>query len=287
MSIRDEFEKAVDQNSLKDVTWTGTEYKATPRSNSLTGAFQLMGYWEIWKKAWQAAREQGKCPVTPKDAPAYLWDEKERQGWAIGMNTQQQIADHQYEQGAEPVATVESIDQMNCSAVVRWSPAQNGAIPEELDRIGTKLYAQPQSVGVPEELRRALTAAVGVAHDRKGDVADEDGSYATTTVDNMIELETALCELFDTGSDDVIAHEMLPKMEALLTTTPQPEGDGRVRCHMETVAIALEALHFYADERFRGFGDDPETYEHYLAQQAISELQGLVPQPPQEAEGNE
>ena len=75
--------------------------------------------------------------------------------------------------------------------------------------------------------------------------------------------------------------------EALASTAPQPEGDGQVRCHMETATIALEALEFYARKRFKGFGDDPEPYEHHLAQQAISELQGLVPQPPAQGEGDE
>ncbi|MDX1559057.1 MAG: hypothetical protein R3193_09140 [Marinobacter sp.] len=76
------------------------------------------------------------------------------------------------------------------------------------------------------------------------------------------------------------------KLKALLTTptpatTPETEW---VKCHAETAAIALEALHFYADERFKGFGDDPEPYEHHLAQQAISELQELLPTPSQERE---
>lgn len=74
------------------------------------------------------------------------------------------------------------------------------------------------------------------------------------------------------------------KVRELLTTptpatTPETEW---VKCHAETAAIALEALHFYAAERFKGFGDDPEPYEHHLAQQAISELQGILPAPPQE-----
>jgi hypothetical protein len=80
------------------------------------------------------------------------------------------------------------------------------------------------------------------------------------------------------------AERMMPqKCKAVHLPLPaQPEGDGWVKCHIETAAIALEALEFYARERFKGFGDDPEPYEHHLAQQAISELQELVPQPPQE-----
>ncbi|WP_278366915.1 DUF551 domain-containing protein [Marinobacter salarius] len=88
----------------------------------------------------------------------------------------------------------------------------------------------PQSQGVPEGLRRALVAAIVVAHDRCGDVDDEDGSYATTPVDRMIELETALCELFDTGSDDVVAHHMIPKLDALLSTPAAPQADEWVKC---------------------------------------------------------
>lgn len=74
------------------------------------------------------------------------------------------------------------------------------------------------------------------------------------------------------------------KMVANLPRAAAGSGEGWVKCHLETAAIALEALEFYAAERFKGFGDDPEPYEHHLAQQAIIELQDIVPQPPVKGE---
>lgn len=67
--------------------------------------------------------------------------------------------------------------------------------------------------------------------------------------------------------------------DAMLTVKPEPAGDW-VRCRRETAAIALEALEFYAAERFKGFGNDPEPIEHHWAQEAISEIWPLIPQPP-------
>lgn len=74
--------------------------------------------------------------------------------------------------------------------------------------------------------------------------------------------------------------------DALLTTPGNADtGEDWVKCHAETAAIALTALEFYADERFKGFGNDPEPIEHHWAQQAISELQELLPPTVQEGGG--
>lgn len=44
---------------------------------------------------------------------------------------------------AEPVAKVQSIDPVACTAVVTWTPKINGGIPQAIDRIGADLYALP------------------------------------------------------------------------------------------------------------------------------------------------
>lgn len=66
-----------------------------------------------------------------------------------------------------------------------------------------------------DKIKKALLAAVAVAHDRQGDVSTDDGGYATTNIDSMIELETALCDAFSSSSDDVIYQELAPKIKAL------------------------------------------------------------------------
>lgn len=80
--------------------------------------------------------------------------------------------------------------------------------------------------GVSEKIVAALHAALNVAYDRKGDVDTEDGTYATTDRDSMIHLETALCEAFDAKSDDVLVHELRPKVDALLSTPAEATTDG-------------------------------------------------------------
>lgn len=66
-----------------------------------------------------------------------------------------------------------------------------------------------------EKIKAVLIAALDVADGRRGDVSTEDGDFATCSVENMIELETAFCAAFDTETDDVIASEILPKIQAL------------------------------------------------------------------------
>jgi len=66
-----------------------------------------------------------------------------------------------------------------------------------------------------EKIKRVLLAAAAVAHDRYGDVSCEDGVYATTNIDSMIDLEEALSEAFDTGSDDVVYHDIAPLIKQL------------------------------------------------------------------------
>lgn len=65
-----------------------------------------------------------------------------------------------------------------------------------------------------EQIRDVLIAALNVVHYRCGDVDTEDGSFATTGLDEMIGLEQALCEAFDIGSDSVNPALMLPLIEA-------------------------------------------------------------------------
>lgn len=156
------------------------------------------------------------------------------------------------------------------------------------------LYTHPsQSQGVPEKLRRVLAAAISVAHDRKGDVDDEEGSYATTPVDQMIELETALCELFDTGSDDVVAHHMIPKLDALLSTPAAPQAgsfQSRVRpwlleCFGERIAGDREERnHRYLEESLELVQAEGCTAEeaHKLVDYVYSREIG---DPPQEVGG--
>lgn len=66
-----------------------------------------------------------------------------------------------------------------------------------------------------KKIKAVLVAALNVADGRCGDVSTEDGDYATCSVENMIALEAALCEAFDTETDDVIASEIFPKIKAL------------------------------------------------------------------------
>jgi len=74
----------------------------------------------------------------------------------------------------EPVAIIESIDQTNCSAVIRWKPTQNGGIPKEIDRIGAELYAQSQNARVADEYTLRLLNNLGRKLDECFGYGDED-----------------------------------------------------------------------------------------------------------------
>lgn len=66
-----------------------------------------------------------------------------------------------------------------------------------------------------DKIKKVLLAATAVVHDRQGDIDTEDGSYATTNIDSMIELTDALAGAFSTNSDDVIYHEIAPIIKKL------------------------------------------------------------------------
>jgi len=66
-----------------------------------------------------------------------------------------------------------------------------------------------------KKIKALLIAALNVADGRTGDVDTEDGSFATTSVENMIALQEAFCDAFNTNSDDVIASEIMPKIAEL------------------------------------------------------------------------
>lgn len=66
-----------------------------------------------------------------------------------------------------------------------------------------------------EKIKKVLLAAAAVAHDRSGDIDCEDGTFAATNLESMIELEAALTEAFNTGSDSVAYHEVAPIIKAL------------------------------------------------------------------------
>jgi len=69
--------------------------------------------------------------------------------------------------------------------------------------------------GMDKKIKALLIAALNVVDGRYGDVDTEDGSFATTSVENMIALEEAFCDAFNTNSDDVIASEIMPKIAEL------------------------------------------------------------------------
>lgn len=66
-----------------------------------------------------------------------------------------------------------------------------------------------------EAIKQVLRLAVHIVDCRNGDVDMEDGSFTTTGITEMICLESALCEAFPTGSDDVDPKLMLPQIEAI------------------------------------------------------------------------
>lgn len=57
----------------------------------------------------------------------------------------------------EPVARVQSIRPMECTAVVRWKPEQNGHIPDAINKIGAELFTRPPEK-VPENVKHAWAA---------------------------------------------------------------------------------------------------------------------------------
>lgn len=66
-----------------------------------------------------------------------------------------------------------------------------------------------------EKIKDVLRLAVLIVEQRGGDINTEDGYVATTDTDAIIGLERALCEAFDTSSDDATRLEIFPKIGAL------------------------------------------------------------------------
>ena len=66
-----------------------------------------------------------------------------------------------------------------------------------------------------QDIKNVLAMAVTVVECRKGDVSTEDGMFATTDLDAIIDLEATLCKAFDTVSDNVSMSEIGPKIIAL------------------------------------------------------------------------
>lgn len=66
-----------------------------------------------------------------------------------------------------------------------------------------------------DAIKRVLKLAVLICEYRTGDVDTEDGTFATTDLDTIIELEAALCHAFNTSSDDAKMLEIAPKIECL------------------------------------------------------------------------
>ena len=66
-----------------------------------------------------------------------------------------------------------------------------------------------------DKIKQVLKKAVLVVEYRGSDIWADDGPEATTSVDAIIELEQALCEAFETESDDAHMLEIAPKINAL------------------------------------------------------------------------
>ena len=66
-----------------------------------------------------------------------------------------------------------------------------------------------------EKIKKVLKLAVLVVEYRGTDTDDCNGSHATTDIDSMINLEAALCDAFDTTSDDATILEIAPKINEL------------------------------------------------------------------------
>lgn len=66
-----------------------------------------------------------------------------------------------------------------------------------------------------EKLKEVLKRAVLIVEYRQGDIDTEDGSFAVTDVDEIIRLEQALCDLFETSTDNATMLEISPKIAAL------------------------------------------------------------------------
>lgn len=60
-----------------------------------------------------------------------------------------------------------------------------------------------------EQLKELIERAILVAYGRNGDVDTEDGTYATTDMDEMIRLESAIQELFG-----LEAHELVKSLNS-------------------------------------------------------------------------
>lgn len=66
-----------------------------------------------------------------------------------------------------------------------------------------------------EKLKEVLRQAVLIVEYRSGDTSNEDGSFATTDLDTIIRLESAICDAFRTECDDAIMFEIGPMIDVL------------------------------------------------------------------------
>lgn len=111
-----------------------------------------------------------------------------------------------------------------------------GQVAQIVREKGSPLLQQSPAVAVPELIIEALRKAVYVVDSRAGDVDTEDGSYATTGTDEIIRLESALCEALGTKYDDIDLAEALELIERLPTES--------VNNGLLSASYARDALHW-------------------------------------------
>ena len=116
---------------------------------------------------------------------------------------------------------------------------------------GTKLYTHPARDG------QDSVAVVNKA---------STGEYEFYPSSNLVDIPNGMHKLYThTASADV--------------------PDGRISVHEYTARIALQALEEYAENLSIVAGWDYEPLEHHYAQQAIEEIESLLPEPPKQEKG--
>jgi hypothetical protein len=116
---------------------------------------------------------------------------------------------------------------------------------------GTKLYTHPASAQAPEEIER-------------------DGINST---ENLAYID---------GYNDC-AKEVRENARSNKRAVSVP--DDRISVHEYTARMALQALEEYAENLSIVAGWDYEPLEHHYAQQAIEEIESLLPEPPKQEKG--
>jgi len=87
-----------------------------------------------------------------------------------------------------------------------------------------------------KQIKEVLRQAVLVCEYRSGDIDTEDGSFASTDIESIINLEAALADYLDMDTDTVLSIDAMPIIDTL-EPKPVDHKETRSQLHSETLVV--------------------------------------------------